>query len=104
MLANKALPLCKPFTGMARSHTKASALHRLVGAGHAREQSHTAVQPLSRAWPVPTDSKLLHLPVNHRSFILEPLGLFGEPRLDGFLLVGQAVFGGVFAHFLGDLH
>src|SRR5690606_20393690 len=42
--------------------------------------------------------------VDHRSLFPETPGLFGEAGLDGLLLVGQSVGGGVVAHFLGDLH
>jgi hypothetical protein len=53
--------------------------------------------------PFPQSSPL-HLPVDHRAFILEAFGLLRKPRLDGLLLVGQAVLGRVLTDLLSDLH
>src|SRR5690606_20610776 len=49
-------PSVNPLTGMARSHKK-QAGHLPVGAGHAREQSHTPTRDPSRAWPVPPQGR-----------------------------------------------
>jgi hypothetical protein len=66
MLANKAMPLCKPFTGTARSHKELPAHRKIistsantdpVGAGHACEQDSALRRRIpSQAWPVPTKS------------------------------------------------
>lgn len=76
----------------------ASPIHRMP----APRSMQTATSTLRPKLPVLLS--LLHLLVDHRAFLAEALGLLLEARLDGLLLFGQAVLGGVVAHFLGDLH